>query len=115
MRDVLRLRQRRQARPVRIELRAIQRVRQPLLRRQSSGQALLLHPARLQTATELPVSQRRRRQIQRREQGVGHRQFARQIVRRGRNGRQQRRTDGLVRRQRHDGQLPVRQQGRRQV
>src|SRR5262249_18563481 len=56
LRDILRLRQRRQAGPVRVELRTVQRVGQRLLRRQSPRQALLLHPARLQTATEFPVS-----------------------------------------------------------
>ena len=81
---------------------------QRLLRRQQAGQALLLHPARLQADAEPALPQQRRRHLHRGQRRHRHRARARQGARRRRHRHQQRRPDGPVRRQRHGAEFPVR-------
>ena len=64
-RGVVRLRQRRPARSVPVQLRPVLARQQRVLRRQQAGQALLLHPARLQADAQPAVSQQRRRHVHR--------------------------------------------------
>ena len=80
-----------------------------VLRRQQAGQALLLHPARLQADAQPALPQQRRRHVHRGERGDRHPARARQGPGRRRDRHQQRRPDGPVRRQRHRAELPLRQ------
>ncbi len=59
--------------------------RAPLLRRQSTGQALLLHPALFQAHRKFPLSQQRGRHLHRRPRRDGNRPIAWQGPRRGRH------------------------------
>ena len=64
-RGLVRLRQRRQARPVRVQLRRVLAEDQRLLRRQQARAALLLHSAHLQADAEPALPQQRRRHVHR--------------------------------------------------
>ena len=108
-RRLVRLRQRRQARSVPLQLRRVLAHEQRVLRRQQAGQALLLHPARLQADAQPALPQQRRRHLHRGQRGHRHPARARQGPRRRRDRHQRRRPDGSVRRQRHGAELPLRQ------
>ncbi len=114
-RRVVRLRQRRQAGSVSLQLRAVLVEEQHLLRRQQAREALLLHPARLQADAERPLSQQRRRHVHAHERRHRHRTRPRQGPGRRRHRHQRRRADGFVRRERHRPELPVREPRQRQV
>ena len=109
-RGLVRLRQRRPARPVSVQLRRVQRQHEHRLRHQQGRPALLLHSARFQSDAVAALSQQRRRHVHpgqreapRSQQALG------KGPRRRRHRHQQRRADGPVRRQRHGAELPVRQ------
>ena len=88
---------------------------QRVLRRQQAGQALLLHPARLQADAQPALPQQRRRHVHRGQRRHRHPARARQGARRRRHRHQRRRPDGSVRRQRHGAELPVREPRQGQV
>ncbi len=98
-----------------VQLRPVLARQQRLLRRQQAGQALLLHPARLQADTELALSQQRRRHVHRGQRRNRHPARARQGARRRRDRRQRRRADGPLRRQRHRPEFPVHESRQGQV
>ena len=106
-RGLVRLRQRRPARPVPVQLRGVQRQEQRRVRRQQAWPAVLLHPARLQADTLAALPQQRRRHVHRSRQGHRHRAGAGQGAWRRGDGRQRRRALGSVRGQRHGPELPV--------
>ncbi len=109
-RGLVRLRQRRPAGPVPLQLRRVRHGEQRRLRRQQAGATLLLHPAGLQADAQPPVSQQRGRHVHARSaKRHGHRTRAGQGARRRRDGHQQRRAHGPLRRQRHGAELPVRE------
>ena len=72
-RRLVRLRQRRPARSVPVQLRRVLAEEQRLLRRQQARQAVLLHPARLQADAERALPQQRRRHVHRRHRRHRHR------------------------------------------
>ena len=108
-RRVVRLRQRRQARPVPLQLRGVLAQEQHLLRRQQARAAVLLHSARLQAHAERAVPQQRRRHVHRGQPRHRHPEVAGQGARRRRDRHQRRRSHRSVRRERHGAELPVRE------
>ena len=89
-RRVVRLRQRRQARSLPLQLRAVLGEERRLLRRQQAGQALLLHPARVQADAEPALPQQRRRHVQGSERRNRHPARDGQGARRGGHRHQRR-------------------------
>ena len=77
-RGLVRLRQRRPARPLPLQLRRVLRQGQHRLRRQQAGTPVLLHPARVQADAERALPQQRRRHVHPGQQGHRHRARARQ-------------------------------------
>ena len=108
-RRVVRLRQRRQARSLRLQLRRVLGQGQRGLRRQQARSPLLLHPARLQADAEPAVHNNGDGTFTKTSTGTDIERAARQGARRGGDRHQRRRPDGPVRRQRHGPELPVRQ------
>ena len=109
-RGLVRLRQRRPAGSVRLQLRRLSGVSATLACGDNQiGQQLLLHPALLQAHRQLPLPQQRRRHIYRSQQGHRYRAGARQGPGRGGDRHQQRWLHGPVRRQRHGAELSVRE------
>ena len=110
-RRLARLRPRRRSRPVRHELPRVRRREVPLVLR--GGR--LPRAAELQRRLLHALPQQRRRQLRRRDEGRRCAQRGRARDERRGGGPQQRWLDGHLRRQRLDGELLLREQGRRHV